>query len=158
MEEAGTVDALDARHFDVGGGAGPRDIGGERRRQRATVEVFGQCFDDLAGAQDAEMPIWQKGENATALTGGMMEHNRTRVRHTREGRSDDSIAGFDFRMGKASIELPIKSGGEPFGGQARRHDKSVLAARMKAIGHAGGKIVRCALYDISVVFLQPLNH
>ena len=104
------------------------------------------------------MPIWQKGENATALTGGMMEHNRARVRHAREGRSHDSIAGFDFRVGEASIDLPIESGGEPFGGQTRRHDKFVLAAGVKAIGDAGGKIVRCALYDISVVFLQTLNH
>ena len=67
MEEAGPVDAFDARHFDVGGGAGAGDIGSERGRLRAASKVFGQSLDDLAGAQDAQMPIGQKRKDATAF-------------------------------------------------------------------------------------------
>ena len=69
MEEAGPVDALDARHFDIGGGAGTGDIGCECGWLRANRKVFGQRFDDLAGAQDAKMPIRKKRKNATSFAG-----------------------------------------------------------------------------------------
>ncbi len=51
------MDALDARHFDVGGGAGAGDIGGEPRRRGAAGEVFRQRFNDLRSGEDAEVEV-----------------------------------------------------------------------------------------------------
>jgi hypothetical protein len=53
VEKARSVDALDARHFNVCRGAGPGDPGDQSRRLLAAVEVLGQRLDHLAGAENA---------------------------------------------------------------------------------------------------------
>src|ERR1700744_5064555 len=47
VQETRAVDAFDARHLNVSGGAGARDICCKARYTLAEGEVFGQRFDDL---------------------------------------------------------------------------------------------------------------
>jgi hypothetical protein len=60
VEEAGSMDTFDAGHFDVGCGGGAGDPGDQRRRLRAAAEVFRESFNDLTGAEDAEVPVGQE--------------------------------------------------------------------------------------------------
>jgi hypothetical protein len=53
VEEARAVDAFDAGHFDVSGGAGSGYPGDEVGGSFAKVEVLGEGLDDLACMQDA---------------------------------------------------------------------------------------------------------
>src|ERR1019366_7424984 len=67
MQEARSMHSLDARHFNIGRGAWAGDIRRECRGFGTTIEILGQRFHYLAGAQDAEMPVRQQSDRAASF-------------------------------------------------------------------------------------------
>ena len=64
VEKARAVHAFNPGHLDVGSRARSGHVGRQPWWLFAASEVLGKSFDNLAYAQDAEMPIGQEGKDA----------------------------------------------------------------------------------------------
>ena len=110
MEKAWPVDAFDARHFNICRGAGTGDPGDERGWLLERGEVLGQGFHNLAGLEDAEVPIGQQGEHAAAFSGGMVEDDGSGIGDAARGRRDHAFGMLDLveylpARGRSSIRI-----------------------------------------------------
>ena len=115
-EEAGTVNAFDAGHFDVGSGAGAGDVGSKPRRFLEAREVFGQRLDDVRSVEDTKVEVRQQGDDAATFAGRVVEDNGPGIRDACERGCEDAIAALDFVVGEIVVEFPVDVGSEPIGG------------------------------------------
>ena len=51
----------------------------------------GKRFHNLAGVQNAEVPVGQQGEHAAAFGGGVVQHDGSRVGDAAKGRGDHAF-------------------------------------------------------------------
>src|ERR1035437_802003 len=158
MKETRPMYAFDAGHFNVRGGAWPGDVSGQRGRVRTTVEVLRQGLDYLAGAKDAEVPIWQERENAAALGGGVVEDDGSRVCDAVGRRGYDALGLLYFCGRKTAIDFPVEAGREPRGRESGGGNEAVLAAGRELGGDDGGKLRGRALDYFGIIFAQALDH
>ncbi len=150
--------ALDAGHFNVCGGAGPGNVGGEHWRLCTAREIFGQCLNHLAGAEDAEVPVGKKRNHAPAFALGVVKHDGSRVGDSREGSGHDPLTKFDFGGLHAVIDLPVETRCEPGCGKSRRGDKPASAAGCEALRNSGLELIRRTLRHVGVVLAKPVDH
>src|SRR5579863_8303881 len=102
MQKARAVDALDARHFDVRGGAGSGNPGDERGRLRAECEVLRKSFYNLTCAQYAQMPVGQQREHSPSFAGRVVQYDGARVGDATESFSHHAFRLLDF-IGRESV-------------------------------------------------------
>src|SRR5579862_3245359 len=108
VEKPGPMDTFDPGHFDICGRGGSRYISCQRRGICTAVEILRQCLNDLAGFQNAEMPVRQQSDNPPAFRRGMMQHNGSRVGHTGKGGGKHALTFLDLFIGQLPIDLPLE--------------------------------------------------
>ncbi len=129
-EAAGAVDAADAGHFDVAGGGGAGDGGdGEAGVGEDGGEGFGEVLEDLVAADDADVVVGEKGDEAAALRSLMDEDDGAGGSDGGFAGGDDGLGDADFFDGEIAVEDWRDGGGEPGGGEGRGGDE---------LGFAGG--------------------
>lgn len=163
VEESGAVDAFNAGHFNVGCGAGAGDVGGEGWGLLAAIEVFREGFNDLAGMEDAEVPVGEQGEDAAAFSWAMVEDDGSGFGDGAGGCGDNAFGLFDFGVGEAVVEgefetVDLPGGGDqPFVGGAGGGKELELAAGGELSSDGVSEGFRGAFDDFGVVFTEAFD-
>ena len=157
VQESRPVDALDAGHLNVCRGAWPGDPGNERGRLLAKTEVLGKRLDDLAGAQNAKMPVRQQRKHAAALRSRVMQNNRAGLCNGAKAGCHHALACSISSVARSwsifhSNSCTSHSGGSPGGAT------NAFGARGKLRGNRGRQRLWSTLSHFGVVLAEPFEH
>src|ERR1035437_9525094 len=156
---SGAVYAFDSLEFDVDGGAGAADPGQgspavDRGAERG--DGLGDVADNLVGGHDADVEVWDQRQCPSALTLGVVEHDRAGDCDSDRGAGQDGVDVVEFvgaQRGLVAGDLQVA--GEPGGVEPGWHDHFSCAAQ--ALGDGRGDVVGVGADHGGPVVLHPLH-
>ena len=137
------MDASDAGHFDVGCGGWAGDGGdGERAAGGDGGEGFGDGFDDLIAADDADVVVGKEREGAAALGAVVDEDDGAGGGYGDFAGGEDGLCGVDLFGGefggRAVVGVWV---GSQFGGEVCGGDDAVFVGLLERGGDGCGDFV-----------------
>ena len=155
---AGAVDALDAGHFDIGGGGGAGDGGdGDAGEERHFFDGFGDEFDELLFKHATEMIIRNQGDGAAAFGGRVAEDDSSGGRDGDGTARENALATFDFVISDGAILDESKAPGQPAIGDIVGGEHGVLAALNEDVVDGGRDFVGLAVEDAAAVVEKAIG-